>query len=48
MHKTFSLLAYKKAKLINKMVDYYTTIGANNPIMQAVLIVEEKENLGRS
>lgn len=48
MHKTFSLLAYKKAKLIEKMVDYYITIGAINPLLQAVLIVEEKENLGRS
>ena len=37
-----SLLAYKKAKLISKMVDYYTTIGASNPIIQAVLIVEWK------
>ena len=42
MYKTFSLLAYKKAKLISKMVDYYETIGAVNPILEAVLIVEWK------
>lgn len=42
-----SFLAYRKAKLIERMVDYYITIGANNPLLQAILIVEEKENLGR-
>lgn len=46
MSKT-SLFAYRKAKLIERMVDYYITIGATNPIIQAVLIVEEKENLER-
>ena len=35
-------MAYRKAKLISKMVDYYFTIGAKNPLLQAVLIVEEK------
>lgn len=48
MSKTFSFLAYRKAKLIERMVDYYITIGANNPLLQAILIVEEKENFGRS
>ena len=41
-----SFLAYRKAKLITKMVDYYITIGAKNPLLQAILIVEE--NFGRS
>lgn len=43
-NKTFNLLAYKKAKLIEKMIDYYTTIGAKNPLIEAVLIVEEVIN----
>ena len=37
-----SILTYKKAKLIERMVDYYSTIGAKNPLLQAILIVEER------
>ena len=42
MNNTISLRVVKKAKLIERMVDYYATIGATNPIVQAVLIVEWK------
>ena len=42
MNNAISFKAIKKAKLIEKMVDYYTTIGVSNPIVQAVLIVEWK------
>lgn len=44
--KAIPFKTIKKAKLIERMVDYYITIGANNPLLQAILIVEEKENLG--
>ena len=47
MNNAISLRVVKKAKLIEKMVDYYFTIGAKNPLLQAILIVEEKEYLGR-
>jgi len=40
--KAIPFKTIKKAKLIERMVDYYTTIGASNPIVQAVLIVEWK------
>ena len=40
--KTISLQTAQKAKLIEKMIDYYETIGATHPILQAVLIVEWK------
>ncbi len=42
MNNAISLRVVKKAKLIERMVDYYITIGANNPLLQAVLIVEWK------
>lgn len=47
MTTIITLQTIKKAKLIERMVDYYKTIGAKNPLLQAILIVEEKEKRER-